>query len=309
MLTIFAADFTLSAQPQPFPLQGSKRRQVPIINKLLPSDCSRLLEPFCGSAAVSMGARYYDKIKTVGISDANLSLVRLWQNILTDASKLADEYETIWSKQLEGDNRSYFNMVRERYNNAGAESGEPADFLFLLNRIVKGSLRYSNTGRMNQSSDTRRLGATPNTVRKRLLSTSATLDGVSVTCCNYADVLSEASSGDTIYLDPPYQGTTETQDKRYISGLSVDNFEHEVSRAVKQDLSLIISYDALRGTAIYGRPLDPHIGLFPLDVITGVSAQGTLLGRKQESHETIYLSPALVERLGGAGAVRQLLLS
>jgi len=304
MLTVFAADFTASAQPQPFPLQGSKRGQVPIINRLLPIDCSRLVEPFCGSAAVSIGARYHRKTEQIAISDTNLSLIRLWQSILTDATGLACKYEEIWSGQLDGDARAYFNMVRERYNNAGAEDGDPADFLFLLNKIVKGALRYGRNGRMNQSADTRRLGAKPSTVRTRLLSTSAVLAGASAMCRDYTDALEETSSEDVIYLDPPYQGTTDTRDKRYISGLSVDDFEREVRCAAERDLSLIISYDALRGEAIYGRPLDPNIGLVPLDVITGVSAQGTLLGRKQEAHETIYLSPALVERLGGVDEVR-----
>lgn len=310
MLTVYASDFSASPQPQPFPLQGSKRGQVPIINRLLPIDCARIVEPFCGSAAVSVGARYHRKTDQVAISDSNLSLMRLWQTILSDPSGLGDRYTQVWSDQLEpygasrkADTRAYFNMVRERYNNAGAEEGDPADFLFLLNRIVKGALRYGSSGRMNQSADGRRLGAKPSTVRTRLMATSAVLQGASAACRDYADVLEESSPEDVIYLDPPYQGTTDTRDKRYISGLSVDDFEQEVRGATERDLSLIISYDALRGEAIYGRPLDPAIGLVPLDVVTGISAQGTLLGRKQEAHETIYLSPALVERLGGVDEV------
>jgi DNA adenine methylase len=309
MFTVYSANFTAAPQPQPFPLQGSKRLQVPIINRLLPLGCSRLIEPFCGSAAVSIGARYHQKVETAVISDSNLSLMTLWQNILTDPEDLANRYANIWAGQLESslsngkpDTRDYFNVVRDRYNNAGAE-GEPADFLFLLNKIVKAALRYSRSGRMNQSADGRRLGAKPSTVRTRLMATSAVLHGSSASCRDYADAIAEASIDDVIYLDPPYQGTTETRNKRYISGLSVDDFEEEVRRAVDRDLSLIISYDALKGKAIYGRPLDPTIGLLPLDIITGMSAQGTLLGRKQEAHETIYLSPALVERLGGTDEV------
>lgn len=77
ILTVFAADFTASAQPQPFPLQGSNRGQVRIINRLLPIDCSRLVEPFCGLAAVSIGARYHRKAEHIAISDSNPSLMRL----------------------------------------------------------------------------------------------------------------------------------------------------------------------------------------------------------------------------------------
>lgn len=310
MLTVYVSNFAASLQPQPFPLQGSKRSQVPIINQLLPTDCSRIVEPFCGSAAVSIGARYHQKTECVAISDSNLSIMRLWQAILIDPNSLAEQYAKIWYGQFDSteisrksDVRAYFKMVRDRYNDAGHDRGEPADFLFLLNKIVKGALRYNGNGRMNQSADSRRLGAKPSTVRTRLLATSNILHGASAICRDYTVALEEASMDDVVYLDPPYQGTTDTRDKRYISGLSVDDFEDNVREASNRGLSLIISYDALRGEAIYGRPLDPAIGLLPLDIVTGLSAQGTLLGRKRETHETIYLSPALVERLGGVDEV------
>lgn len=305
MMTIYAADFDASPQPQPFPLQGSKRAQVPIINRLMPTGRPRLIEPFCGSAAVTIGARFFGLVSDVVISDTNESLIRLWRDIVKGPDSLVDRYSAVWAAQFENqgslDSRGYFNIIRERYNNA--EVGDTADFLFLLNRIVKAALRYSKSGKMNQSADPRRTGAKPATVRERVFSTSAVMEGAQMWCRDWLDAMDEASIDDVIYLDPPYQGTTDTRDQRYISGLSVDAFESGVRRAVERELSVIISYDALRGPVIYGRPLDPTLDLLALDVVTGVSAQGTLLGRKQESHETLYLSPALVARLGGPGGV------
>lgn len=304
MITVYAADFTASPQPQPFPLQGSKRRQVPVINRLIPAGRPRLVEPFCGSAAVSIGARYYGLVGDVLISDSNASLITLWQDILKQPDRLAGDYETVWSAQFDTDTpdpRAYFNMVRDRYNEATV--GETADFLFLLNRIVKAALRYSKNGKMNQSADGRRTGAKPSTVKQRLVNSSQVLSGAHAQCDDWMDVLSSVTPEDIVYLDPPYQGTTDTRDQRYVSGMDVRVFEDGVRHAVTQGLSAIISYDALRGPALYGRPLDPAIGLVALDVITGLSAQGTLLGRRQEAHETIYLTPALVERLGGVGRV------
>lgn len=312
MMTVHAAEFPASPQPAAFPLQGSKRGQVPIINRLIPEDATTLVEPFCGSAAVSIGARHHRRVQNTVISDSNRSIADLWKSILTDPEGLADRYTRVWNGQLETpevdgkrDTKAYFNIIRDRYNDAGKD-GDPADFLFLLNRIVKSALRYSSVGRMNQSADGRRMGTKPKTVCSRLLDTRDALEGSTVLCRDYTDALAEAGVDDLIYLDPPYQGTTDTVDKRYISGLSVDDFEEQIRSAVDGGLSLIISYDALRGPAIYGRPLDPAIGLLPLDIITGVSAQGTLLGRKMEAHETLYLSPALVDRLGGTRAVADL---
>jgi hypothetical protein len=37
--------------PQPFQYQGSKRALAPLILRYLPADMTRLVEPFCGSAA------------------------------------------------------------------------------------------------------------------------------------------------------------------------------------------------------------------------------------------------------------------
>lgn len=307
MLEVYTANFSPSKQPQAFPLQGSKRGQVPVINRLIPEGKPRLIEPFCGSAAMSIGARHGQRVGDVFISDANKSLVQLWEALLSSPEELANGYEAVWGKQFESgvnlDSREYFNQVRDRYNDS--VSGDPADFLFLLNRIVKAALRYGKNGKMNQSADGRRVGARPSVVRSRIMATHNLLQGAQVKLCDWREAIEQATESDVIYLDPPYQGTTDTRDRRYISGMSVETFEEGVRDDVEKGLSLIISYDALRGPAIYGRPLDPSLKLLPLDVITGVSAQGTLLGRKQESHETIYLSPALVERLGGVHGVEE----
>lgn len=308
MITVHAADFAASPQPQPFPLQGSKRGQVPIINRLIPAGRPRLIEPFCGSAAVSMGARYHGLVGDVLISDSNASLVALWQDILDRPDRLAADYGAVWSAQFDADApdpRAYFTLVRDRYNAAAV--GETADFLFLLNRIVKAALRYGRNGKMNQSADGRRTGARPSTVERRLARSSRVLSGARARCGDWLDALSCATPEDIVYLDPPYQGTTGTRDRRYVSGMDVGVFEDGVRQAVSRGISAIISYDALRGPVLYGRALDPAIGLTALDVVTGPSAQGTLLGRRQEAHETIYLTPALVERLGGAGRIADLM--
>lgn len=312
MLTVYASDFTPSRQPQPFPMQGSKRGQVPIVNQLIPEDAARLIEPFCGSAAVSIGALQAKKVRQAVISDLNRDIINLWGAILGTPVELSQGYREVWSGQFdeEGfapDPKGYFNLVRSRFNEAAVEKRSSADFLFLLNRIVKAALRYSSRGQMNQSADGRRTGAKPSTVAKRISETNTLLRGSEALHRDWSEALETATDADVIYLDPPYQGTTETRDVRYVSGLSVEAFEEGLRRANEHDLSLIVSYDALVGPATYGRPLAPQLNLLGFDVVTGVSAQGTLLGRQQEAHETLYVSAALVERLGGHAATTALI--
>jgi hypothetical protein len=44
--------------PQPFQYQGSKRALAPLILQYLPIGTTRLVEPFCGSAAGSRSAAF-----------------------------------------------------------------------------------------------------------------------------------------------------------------------------------------------------------------------------------------------------------
>ena len=100
---------------------------------------------------------------------------------------------------------------------------------------------------MNQSADRRRTGARPETVWKRVSQASEILQGSDLFLGDWYELASHATKDDVVYLDPPYQGTTGTQDKRYSSGMNVDIFESKVADICDKGISAIISYDAIRG--------------------------------------------------------------
>ncbi|WP_455115010.1 DNA adenine methylase [Rothia mucilaginosa] len=296
--------------PQPFPLQGSKRKQASLITQLIPADSSELIESFCGSAAVALAARAKYPHLLIHLNDINTDIINLWDAIINSPHALADEYRIIWENQFKDDHkdkspRDYFKLIRDDYNKS--PNRPPAEFLFILNRIVKGALRYNLNGEINQSADGRRVGAKPGTTAERIIESSKLLSSAHLTSCDWIESLSNAQEKSIIYLDPPYQGTTDTSDKRYIQGLSYIDFREGVEDIISKNLSALISYDAIDGPVVYGRPLHKDLPLMTIDVVTGVSAQGTLLGRKQEAHETLYLTPALVERLGGTSKIYSLL--
>ncbi|MGK2309300.1 DNA adenine methylase [Cutibacterium sp. V970] len=235
-------------------------------------------------------------------------MANLWRAIIAEPKRLSEGYEKVWREQFQ-DNcnhlspREYFLRIRERFN--AASHRDPADFLFILNRIVKAALRYNQRGEINQSADGRRVGAKPEVTRQRIMESSNLMQSTRVTSMDWLDCVKDASRDAFIYLDPPYQGTTETLDKRYIAGLPFEQFLEGVSLLIRNGSSALISYDAVCGPVTYGTPLHHEADLLPLDVVTGVSSQGTLLGRVQEAHETLYLTPALVERLGGKSMVSE----
>lgn len=179
----------------------------------------------------------------------------------------------------------------------------------MLNRIVKGAIRYNSNGELNQSADKRRLGARPETVRSRIYSVSDILHGSSVLAKDYKDVIALADIDDLIYMDPPYQGTSDTRDCRYISGLKKKDYELVLKSMVQRDLSFMVSYDAVNSEKNYGEALDSSLGLCHLQLVAGKSAQATLLGRNEVTIESLYISPALLHRLGGEEKIQQRLVA
>lgn len=280
--------------PHAIPYQGSKRALAHAIIPLLPEDTGTLIEPFAGSAAVTIAARHTGVAESAVIGDINEPLVLLWQRILADAGALADDYEALWRAQQE-DPRSFYDSVRTEFN----ATHEPHLLLYLLARCVKASVRYSKNGDFNQSPDNRRLGAMPDTMRRRLADTSRVLTRTVAISGDYAELLANASADSVVYMDPPYQGVSNVRDNRYMRGLRRLDFEERLRDAVNAGVSFILSYDAVTESRKYGDAVSGDLGLTHLHVLAGRSSQATLQGLKRVTVESIYLSPALVDRLGG----------
>lgn len=278
--------------PHPFPYQGSKRALAHAVLKFLPHDTRVLVEPFAGSAAISIAARHANAARAAVINDVNTPLMAMWQRMLDDPHRLADDYETLWHTSAH-DPKAFFFSTRDEFN----RTWDPALLLYLLNRIVKGAVRYSKAGDFNQSADNRRLGARPDTVRNRLVRTSATMAGTFVGSRSYEEHLVNAGPRDVVYLDPPYQGVTNSADHRYMAGLARTDFERVLQAANDRSVSYIVSYDVVRADGKYGAALDAALGLTHLHLVAGRSAQSTLSGGADITIESLYLSPALVARL------------
>lgn len=279
--------------PHPFPYQGSKRGIAKYILPCFPSDVHRLVEPFCGAGAISIAAAAYGLAKSFQLNDLNKPLMDLWVEILERPKDLCDEYEKHWNEQHQ-DRKAYFLEVRDQFNT----THNPRHLLYLLARIVKGSVRYSTDGRFNQSADNRRTGMQPDTMRWNIFGVSALLRmKTNVSSTDFRVALENADESDLIYMDPPYQGTSFTRDHRYLNGLSYDDFVDSLAAMNKRNISYIISYDGATGGKTHGRPLPKSLRLQHNAIHAGRSSQATLLGRNHQTVESLYLSQALVDRL------------
>jgi DNA adenine methylase len=279
--------------PHPIPYQGSKRLIAPTILAYCPRNVRRLVEPFAGSAAVSLAAAFRRQADSFWLNDAHAPLIRLWREILKRPEALADAYFHLWEEQ-QGREREFFDEIRERFNRF---HGSP-EFLYLLARCVKAAIRYNSTGEFNNTPDNRRLGARPTEMRRRILGASELLRGrTRLTAYDYKRVLAACETGDLIYMDPPYQGVCGDRDQRYAPKMMHDEFCHELESLNRRDLMYVVSYDGRTGDKQYGEALPTELGLSHLEIRVGRSTQATLLGRSCVTYESLYLSRALRRRL------------
>jgi DNA adenine methylase len=207
---------------------------------------------------------------------------------------IATAYKKLWQSQ-QGKEREFYDSVRIRFNQT-----QRADYLlYLLARCVKAAVRYNSNGEFNQSPDNRRKGAQPSTMLSQIVGASNLLKGrTSLATRDYRDVVNDASVADLVYLDPPYQGVTAGRDRRYSQSLSYDNFVDSLEELNRNKISFIVSYDGRTGAKKFGKRLPENLRLTHIEIKAGRSSQATLLGRNEDTFESLYLAPALIERIG-----------
>ncbi len=276
--------------PQPIPYQGSKRQIASAILSYFPQRNSRLVEPFAGSAALSIAAATRNLADRYWINDLHSPLIGLWQEIIFRPEILADRYTRLWNDQL-GNEVAFYKMVRSRFN----QHHDPADFLYLLARCVKAAVRYNANGEFNNSPDNRRKGARPLEMCWRMTQSSALLKNrTRFTSWDYKTVLDNCSSSDLIYMDPPYQGVCGRSNQRYLPKFDHDEFCFELAKLNEKNIMFAVSYDGRTGAKTYGPNLPKNLNLIHFELCVGRTTQATLLGRNVTTYESLYLSPTLV---------------
>ncbi|NVO10778.1 MAG: DNA adenine methylase [Bacteroidales bacterium] len=272
--------------PHPIPYQGSKRNLASEILRFFPEDIDRLIEPFSGSAAISIASAYYFKVDKFIINDINEPLINLWNEIVNSPQKIIKDYHHIWTEQLENE-EAYYYEIREKFN----QTKEPKYLLFLLAKCVKAAVRYNNDGQFNQSPDKRRKGRLPENMRYDILNVSYLLkDKVKFYSQDYEKILEMATERDLVYMDPPYQGTAKNGGFRYFENLDHDNFIIALYKLNQRNVPFILSYDGRTENKIYGEELPKELNLHKIEIDAGRSSIATLHSRNERTYEAVYIS-------------------
>jgi DNA adenine methylase len=279
--------------PHPIPYQGSKRSMAGHILRFFPSQFDTLIEPFSGSAAITIASAYYFKSNKFIINDINEPLIKLWDVIINSPEEMIKKYHDIWYGQI-GNEEDYYYFIREKFN----VTQNPEYLLFLLAKCVKAAVRYNTKGEFNQSPDKRRLGRNPGLMREDILRVSSLLKGkIQLFSKSYEDILDSASSSDLVYMDPPYQGTGKNGGFNYAGNIEFDNFVCSLINLNKRKIPYILSYDGRTENKTYGQILPDELNLTNIEINVGRSSQATLLNRSENTYEALFLSPALMDKI------------
>ncbi len=273
--------------PHVLPYQGSKRKLAPqILAALEGRRFERMIEPFCGSAAMTLAAAHVNVAERYRLGDSCGPIAALWTSVIADPQALADGYEALWLGQRD-DTRSHYLAVRGAF----WLQPTPAALLYLLSRAVKNAARWSQDGRFNQSADHRRRGVHPDRMRAQIEAASTLLaPRTDVVEGDFEALIADAGPRDLVYLDPPYGGTSTGKDRRYASGLQREVLIAAVERLRGQGAAVVLSYDGSTGQRSYGPRLPAELGLRLLSLDAGRSSQATLLGRDERTLESLYVA-------------------
>lgn len=279
--------------PHPIPYQGSKRNLADQILRMFPDNFDNLIEPFAGSAAITIASAYYFKANRFIINDINQPLISLWETIINNPKSMVKSYHDIWHGQ-HGNEEEYYYQIRDKFN----DTKQPEYLLFLLAKCVKAAVRYNAQGGFNQSPDKRRLGRNPQMMRDDILRVSQLLKG-KIECYSqdYQNILDLATDNDLVYMDPPYQGTGLNGGFNYAGNIEFDNFVVSLFDLNNRNVPFILSYDGRTGNKTYGNPLPDNLNLTKIEINAGRSSQATLLSRNEITYEAVFLSPALVSKI------------
>jgi DNA adenine methylase len=192
----FSACFGLEGEAMKRPLlrwAGSKRAQLPEIEKFWPDGFDRYLEPFCGSCA----ALIHCQPGTALMNDINAELINFWTVIKASAQEV---YARV--SKLQNDSEVYYGL--RAIDPASLDSiGRAVRFWYLNRYSFNGLYRTNRKGQYNVPYGGKRCGSVPS--EDDFSSQSSTLGSVDFTNLDFEEfVLSNAQSGDFFYLDPPY---------------------------------------------------------------------------------------------------------
>ncbi len=256
---------------------GSKRSQATTIAAYAPN-FNRYYEPFLGGGAVL----YFLGGPGAIAGDVYGPLIAFWSLVRDEPEHLILDYTRQW-RALQDDLPAYYYHVRDRFN----EQKRPEDLNFLMRTCVNGIVRFSRSGDFNNSFHLSRRGMVPPKFAKIVRTWTIRLRDVQLLTGDFETSTETATTGDFIYLDPPYAGNKQ----RYIENLSVERLCHVLEDFNRRGVKWALSFDGARGQTAYDYTIPEDLYKRRTALDSGYSAVSKVLnGPVELVTESLYLN-------------------
>lgn len=200
---------------------GGKRQLLPILAQHIPKKFEVYFEPFLGGGAFFFHLISQNNNLNCNVSDLNSNLILSYVTIRDRVEELISALG-IHSKNYFKNPKQYYYQVRE--SNPKNQIDKVSRLIFLNKTCFNGLYRVNSKGKFNVP-----LGkyTNPNIVnRENLLAASYALQSkyISIKCQDFTKALENAQKNDFIYLDPPYQPTSDTS---HFTSYTDENFGYK----------------------------------------------------------------------------------
>lgn len=175
---------------------GGKFKLAPFIKQNMPKQSrKRLIEPFSGSAAVSMVLDFDAYL----LNDRNPDLIGLFRALKAEKQNFIDYAHSFFTAENNQENRFY--KLREQFNNSTEINERSALFVYLNRHAFNGLCRYNGKGKFNVPFGRYKSPYFPAAEMQNFIAKS---DRVELMCGDFQTALNSADCDDVIYCDPPY---------------------------------------------------------------------------------------------------------
>lgn len=206
---------------------GGKRQLLSEITALFPTTYEAYHEPFVGGGAV-----FFDQDPNDGtINDLNTRLATFYEIVRDQPDALIAENKTHeHTEEYYYNARSEFNALLTQPTLTQTERVREASLLLYLNRTCfNGLYRENSDGEFNVSFGRY---SNPDWVQEqRIRKASRVLQDTAVFNTDFSYIVDEASSGDLVYVDPPYEPVSKTAD---FNSYHADGFDREDQRRLRE---------------------------------------------------------------------------
>lgn len=259
-----------------FKWPGGKRSLASRILSHAPASYARLVEPFCGGAAI-----FFASGANQGwLADANGDLINAYVQVRNRPIELARRLQT-----LDDSSATYYSV---RSSRPRSDLGRAVRFLHLMTHSFNGIYRENSSGQFNVPYGDRR------TKRKltleRVLDASSALSVATLRHQDFRQTIAVAKKGDLLYVDPPYtvlhnnNGFVEYNQKLFSWADQVD-LAACCKRAVRRGVFVIVS------NADHGEVLDLYPDFIYHQVNRFSSISASAIARKRVSEALLIGCP------------------